>query len=157
MPPDPPPAVPVTRQVSANDLRPEELLEDPEALILEPPEDPPSEGAIPQFQWTLPEQPPPRHLGSDFRALWTANEATVLQAIPQLDTLAALRYSPTEGTTSLPLPGATVIGPVRGFTTVWINGGVIAWGGVSSMDEPAPGGDDLAYSNEGALLVLPDR
>ncbi len=57
----------------------------------------------------------------------------------------------------MPLPGTEVVGPVRGFTTVWINGGVIVWGGVSRLDVSAPGGDDIEYSNDGALLVLPDR
>ncbi len=136
-------------------LNPEALVDDPEALLLTPPPEDDDEGGT--FQWSAPEQPAPRHLGSDFRALWTANEATVLQAVPQLDTLAAVRYSPSEGSESLPLPNPGTIGPLRGFTTVWINGGIIAWGGVDPDPTTQPGVSSFSFSNDGAVLVLPDR
>ena len=139
----------------ASELNPEALVVDPEALLLTPPPTDTEEGG--KFEWSPPDEPAPQHLGSDFQALWTANEATVIQAVPQLDTLAAVRYSPAKGSASLPLPNPGTIGPLRGFTTVWINGGIIAWGGVEPQSTTHPGITVFTFSNDGAVLVLPDR
>ncbi len=100
------------------------------------------------WEWGKPEDPPNEHLGTEFSAIWTANEATIIQRVPQLDTIAATRYRPSGGSENLPLPQPGVIGASDQFTSVWINGGIIVWGGVDEDDLP---------TNDGAILVLPDR
>ncbi len=134
----------------------EALIDDPEAWLLSI-TDPEKLTDQPKIDWSLPDAAPPNYLGSDFEALWTSNEATVLQAVPQLETLAAVRYSPKEGTTTLPVPGSDIFGAARGFTSIWINGGVVVWGGIVPVDRVEPGADTVEFSNDGALLVLPDR
>lgn len=123
------------------------------------PEDPPTwtvnpvlidvdDEIITTWEWEEPAEQPGEHFGTAFSALWTANEATIIQRVLELDTLAAVRYRPDEGTDNLPLPPEGVIGPADGFTAVWINGGIVIWGGVA---------EDGTLLNDGAILVLPDR
>lgn len=101
-----------------------------------------------EWTWDVPKHPPPEHLGASFQAIWTASEATVLQTVKQLDTIAASRYTPEGGTVNLPLPDEDTVGKNTGFTAIWVNGGVVVWGGRDGAGAP---------TNNGAELILPDR
>ncbi len=124
------------------------LLVDPESFLVTP--EPLDEGdeVATVWTWERPDEPPPEHLGTDAVGLWTANELTIIQEVPNLDTVAALRYTPEGGTSNLPLPDPGVISTRTGFTGVWNTGSILLWGGIDTNGEP---------TNLGGLLILPDR
>jgi hypothetical protein len=124
------------------------LPEDPETFLVTPAQSDEGNRIVTTWEWTRPDEPPPAHLGTEFVALWTANELTVIQDVPQLDTLAAVRYTPASGTVNLPLPDPGTVVTETDFTGVWNTGSIVVWGGRDENGRPTA---------DGALLILPDR
>lgn len=110
----------------------------------------PGEDAVspPTYDWGNALTDAPLQLANRFSVRWTGLEATVMLPVVELNAVASVRYVPGDGFEALPVPTSDVLGFRTDFTTVWINGGVIVFGGRT---------DDLQPSPEGALLVLPDR
>ncbi len=126
-----------------------ELPIDPESWLINVDVKDDGSQIITTWEWVEPDEQPIGHMGTSFSALYTANEVTIVQLVRVLDSLAATRYWPDDGSQNLPLPDQKrILITSYGFTAIWINGGIVVWGGVE---------EDGRLTNRGAILVLPDR